>query len=384
PDLPAPSGRRIVQVRRKGLSQAQVRFVLAGVGIDHPDWPALELASYVLGTGGFSNRLVQGLREEKGLAYREGAGWLPAYDPNGLFWGFFATRNAGTLEALTVTLEIFTRFLEEGVGEEELQQARERFLNAEVFDYDTPVKSLDRVAGLEFHNLPWNLPEKIRRELEGLNPRKVLAAVQRHFDPDRLLIFVLGNEGIPAEELAALGPVEPWSLEGAGPPQASAVAAAEHREAGAALVRGILTSHGGLEAWKAARALQVAWKAPDGSSGIFHLSLPSPTRTSAPPCRLPTVLMELARGKFQAESPAEGRLFLRKGGEDPLLLTVGRDGLVRSLARTGQRPFEEHYGGYALHGGLYLPATCTASSEAGKREIVLSDWQVNPEGEPPR
>ncbi len=50
--------------------------MFAGPGIqdEDPDWIALAVANYILGGGGFSSRLIDQVREQRGLVYGIGTG----------------------------------------------------------------------------------------------------------------------------------------------------------------------------------------------------------------------------------------------------------------------------------------------------------------------
>jgi len=67
----APSASGSAQLIRvnKDLAQANIILGHGGVGREHPDYYAIQVMNYILGGGGFSSRVMDSIRNERGLAY---------------------------------------------------------------------------------------------------------------------------------------------------------------------------------------------------------------------------------------------------------------------------------------------------------------------------
>src|SRR3546814_2194500 len=68
PGAPAAATPKFVLVQRDGSVQSAVRLGRPAIAATDPDYIALQLANAVVG-GGFSSRLMQNLREDKGYTY---------------------------------------------------------------------------------------------------------------------------------------------------------------------------------------------------------------------------------------------------------------------------------------------------------------------------
>src|SRR3546814_12783642 len=88
PGAPAAATPKFVLVQRDGSVQSAVRLGRPAIAAPDPDYIALQLANAVVG-GGFSSRLMQHLREDKGYTYgarssvgalREGASFPASAD----------------------------------------------------------------------------------------------------------------------------------------------------------------------------------------------------------------------------------------------------------------------------------------------------------------
>lgn len=410
-NVPA-SYRQVFLLDRDDVNQTEIRLLHQGIRRSHPDYPALRLGAYIVGAGGFGNRMMTRIRRELGLAYGAGAYWAGSFEQQGLFRGFCATSNASALQATSEMLKVLTDFLSEGVGSDEFEHAKMRLLNAEVFDVDTSRKVLARIAGLEFYGYPWNFYENASLAIAELTAEQVIEACSRHLDPANLSIFVAGNVAEFEGDFATIGEVQSWNVdlvttahEGAGEKPSDQLAAAQ-------LAEHLLSSHGGRKAWENIGAVwervtqddvtaREIWMVhpnrfravidgADGSSievldgesgwvkdsfGVRHYQADEiASRQIWFGDKLPMVLMRLARDEYQLSIPQENVLMLVGFGSE-LLLHIGEDGLCRSVQGAGGTYL---FNDYALSGAVMMPQH--ADWSFAEESVGLScEWKVNPE-----
>ncbi|HDH52938.1 MAG TPA: insulinase family protein, partial [Nitrospirae bacterium] len=68
PELKITKERKTITVD-KDLTQANIILGHSGVSRDNPDYYSISVMNYILGGGGFASRLMQNIREDKGLVY---------------------------------------------------------------------------------------------------------------------------------------------------------------------------------------------------------------------------------------------------------------------------------------------------------------------------
>lgn len=102
--------------------QANVTFAHKGIPRDHPDFVAAYVANEVVG-GAAESRLMEEVREKRGLTYGIGAYLLP-YDHSELVLGQFSTANATVAEAIDVVRDEWEKLEREGISAEELELAK--------------------------------------------------------------------------------------------------------------------------------------------------------------------------------------------------------------------------------------------------------------------
>ena len=161
---------------------------------DHPDYPAMVMASHLLGGGFLSSRLSNRIRDDEGLSYSVGGGFSAgAIDDIGTFFGFamFAPENKGRL--VEVMFDELNKLVDEGVSEEELETGRRGYLQ------QLNVRRADDSALSSILNSNLFLGRDIFHQAEyearisELTAEQVNAAIRQHFDPAQISTSVAGD-----------------------------------------------------------------------------------------------------------------------------------------------------------------------------------------------
>ncbi len=154
----------------------------------HPDAVALELVGVVLGSGaGLTGRIPYRIREQEGLAYTAQA---DAVSGAGLDAGrlivYVGTSPATVEQAEQGVREELQRLLDEGIRDDELEEARAYLLGREPFQRETARQWADLLVDAELFGLPLDQPEWRAEQLRSLDRAAVEAAAHRHLKPDQL------------------------------------------------------------------------------------------------------------------------------------------------------------------------------------------------------
>ena len=184
-----------VDIETPGKSNA---FMVATQAIqmrsDHPDYPALLLANYMLGGGFLNSRLVTRIRQQDGLSYGIGSEFAASdLDDVGrvVTYAAFAPENADKVVA--AFREEMARVLESGFTEEEVVAAKRGYLdsarNTRADDFAV-ARHLNRNL---FLDRTMDFTARQEAAIAALTPEDILAALQRHIDMDRMSIFRAGD-----------------------------------------------------------------------------------------------------------------------------------------------------------------------------------------------
>lgn len=168
-----------------------------------PDYAALEVAANILGQG-FSSRLVTEIRTKLGYAYSVAAVWSAQYDHEGTFRIVGSTKSASTVDTLKAIQVELDKIRTGEVTDQELKEAKEGVLNAFVFNFDSPVKTLNRILRYEYYGYPRDFLLQYQKAVAGVTRADVLRVAKEHFRPDEIAIVTVGNPKDFGTPLAAL------------------------------------------------------------------------------------------------------------------------------------------------------------------------------------
>lgn len=219
------------------------------------DYPALEVASQILG-GGFSSRLFQRVRTKLGYAYNIGAGWGVQYDHPGMFTISGSTQSVHTVDTLKAVREELDKIRNEPVSSQELQTAKDTVLNGFVFNFDRPSKTLNRLLLYEYYGYPRDFIFQYQKAIAAVTQADILRVAKQYFRPQDLTIVATGNPAEFKTPLGALGlKVENIDLTIPAPPKAAVKADPAQ---GKALLAKMQTAMGGAGKLAAVKDTQYA------------------------------------------------------------------------------------------------------------------------------
>jgi zinc protease len=191
PPLPpfASFGQAVVEVPSP---QSAILFGQPGLSVQDPDWEALQVVLRVLGGGGFSSRLMQAVRVERGLTYGIGTG-LDVIFSQGLVVGSTATENARVAETLSVLRAEWARMAESGPTPEELADAVAFLTGNLPLQFTDSRRIAGTLLGLRRNDrTPEWLADRPAR-LAALTPERVQAVARRVLRPETLSVVVAGQ-----------------------------------------------------------------------------------------------------------------------------------------------------------------------------------------------
>ncbi|HEX7878191.1 MAG TPA: pitrilysin family protein [Candidatus Eisenbacteria bacterium] len=207
PPVPMNTPRAIFQADKTSATQSTILISRLGTKVGDPDAAALEVMDFILGSGGFTSRVVEAVRSDEGLAYASGSALqLGNLDP-GPEIVYAISKGESTVKALEIMLREIGRMRDEPVTKAELSRATNGLLNAEVFNYDQPDKVLASVLDLAYYGLPQDLPTKRLEALAKVSAEDVQAMARKYLPDDQLQILVVGAAANFDKPLSSIGPV---------------------------------------------------------------------------------------------------------------------------------------------------------------------------------
>jgi zinc protease len=188
----APQQLGQLEVIRRQIPQSAIAFGLPGIKRDDPDWYAGHVMNYVLGGGGFNSRLMEEVREKRGLTYGVYT-YLYPLDHAGVWLGGVATQNARVAESLDVIRATLRRFLDEGVTENELADAKTYINGSFPLSLTGSARIARLLISIQRNGLGIDYLDRRDALMNAVTREDVLRVARRLLDPDKLLTVVVGD-----------------------------------------------------------------------------------------------------------------------------------------------------------------------------------------------
>ncbi len=211
PTPTAPAGRRVAMANRSGAVQSVVMVahpVVLPPG--HEDAITVSVMNSVLGAAGFSGRLLQNLREDKGYTY----GAYSMLSTDRLVSRFLArteVRNEVTDNTVTEILYEMQRLIDEPVEEHNLQLIQNFMTGNFARSLESPRTMARFALNIERFGLPEDYYATYLERLNSVTAEDIQDVASRYLKPDNAVIIVAGNRDEVAESLipfSATGDVE--------------------------------------------------------------------------------------------------------------------------------------------------------------------------------
>jgi len=177
----------------KNITQANIIWGHLGIARDNPDFYALQVLNYILGGGGFSSRLLNNIREDRGLAYSVASGFEAGIEP-GAFAVDLETKNRTAGEAVAQVNREIERLRTQPVSATELEEAKSYLIGSFPAKMDSVAKRAALLAYVEFYGLGLDYPWRYPALIKNLTPADLQKTAEKYLHPEKYLLVVVGNQ----------------------------------------------------------------------------------------------------------------------------------------------------------------------------------------------
>ncbi len=172
--------------------QAVIRFVQPGISRDDPDFFAAYVMNQVLGAGSFESRLMDEIREKRGLTYGVAA-YLSSKDGSDLLAGGMSTANATVAESIDLIREEWAKMKEAGVTEDELDRAKTYLTGAYPLRFDGNGRIANILTGMQMDGMRPEYIATRNDKVEAVTLEDVNRVAAELLDPGKLSFVVAGQ-----------------------------------------------------------------------------------------------------------------------------------------------------------------------------------------------
>lgn len=161
---------------------------------DHPDYPAIAIGNFILGSGGLSSRLGDRVRQQEGLSYAIQSDLQPSIIDERSAFLIFAISNPENAPKVSAAIqEELQRLLRDGITAAELEAAKSGYLQEQQVSRSSEPMLAMLIEGYSFAGRKILFLEQQELAISRLTVDDVNVALRKHLQPERLFVVQAGD-----------------------------------------------------------------------------------------------------------------------------------------------------------------------------------------------
>jgi len=185
----AAGSQRVVEMN---VPQSVAVFGLPAMARKDPDFMPAFVLNQILGGGGFASRLMEEVREKRGLAYSVFS-YIQPFQHSSIFAGGVATKNESIAQSLDVIKSEFKRMAQDGPSEAELANAKSYLTGSYALRFDTNAKIAGQLLGLLQEDFGIDYVDKRNAQIDAVTMADVKRVAAKLLQTDGLIVTIVGK-----------------------------------------------------------------------------------------------------------------------------------------------------------------------------------------------
>jgi zinc protease len=202
-----PVGRKIIAVNRPDLTQSQIRVGLLGIERNDKEYIPFKVMNYIFGGGGFSSRLMQRIRAEKGYTYGISSSFQAGHIPGPFIVSTF-TPTATTVPVIEEIVAVMKEFITKGPNPRELEEAKNFFRGSFPLTLETPGQMAAELLKLELYDTSFDYLSSYQETIGKVSLDEINSLASSYLLPEDFIMVVAGRVEGFVEPLRSWGEVE--------------------------------------------------------------------------------------------------------------------------------------------------------------------------------
>jgi zinc protease len=180
------------QIIEMDVPQSVAQFGHRGIARKDPDFIAAYVLNYIVGGGGFASRLMEEVREKRGLAYSVYSNLYP-FQHGSVFVGSVATKNEAVGQSLEVIESELKRLAERGPTAEELANAKSYLTGAYALRFESSSSIANQLLAIQIEDLGIDYVNRRNKLVEAVTLDDIKRVAKRLIEADRLITTIVGK-----------------------------------------------------------------------------------------------------------------------------------------------------------------------------------------------
>ena len=178
------------------VTQANIALNQPFIKRPHPDYYKAVVASFILGGGSFSSRLMEQVRSNNGLAYSIYSTVGNSYNDTALTTIALQTKIESAKQALDLIKQEIEKLAAEGPTEAELALAKKTLIESLPSMFSTAEETAGTFADNEFVGKKMDHFDEYVREINAVTAEDVKAMTAKYFDYSKMTISVVAPKAV--------------------------------------------------------------------------------------------------------------------------------------------------------------------------------------------
>ena len=174
------------------IPQSVAQFGHRGIPRKDDDFIPAYVLNYIIGGGGFSSRLMEEVREKRGLAYSVYSNLYP-YQHGPIFVGSVATKNEAVGQSLDVIENELKCLADQGPTAEELENAKSYLTGAYALRFESSSSIANQLLWIQIEELGIDYVNQRNKLVEAVTLDDIKRVAKRLIEADRLITTIVGK-----------------------------------------------------------------------------------------------------------------------------------------------------------------------------------------------
>jgi zinc protease len=182
------------QLQRITMPITQTHIIIGQplIARDDADFFPLYVGNHILGGSGFGSRLMNEIREQRGLAYDTHSYFVPMAAA-GPFRAAVQTRNDQAEEARRLLQETVSRFVAEGPTDDEMHKAIRNISGNFPLNIDSNSDLIGYLGMIGFYNYPLDHLQTFVSRVQAVTAEQVRDVFKRRLHPENFSTVIVGG-----------------------------------------------------------------------------------------------------------------------------------------------------------------------------------------------
>jgi len=191
PEAAPPVGPKRKIIRMK-IPQSVAQFGFAGLKRKDKDFIPAFVLNHIIGGGGFSSKLMEEVREKRGLAYSVYS-YLSPFEHGAAYLGSVATKNSAVGKSLEVIENVLARVAKDGPTEQELENVKRYLTGSYALRFDASSKIASQLLWVQIEDLGIDYIDKRNSLVEAVTLQDIRRVAGRLLKADGLIVTIVGQ-----------------------------------------------------------------------------------------------------------------------------------------------------------------------------------------------